>query len=89
MEEVKGCRMVFHKILLGWAMLRTTDEDLNSGSMALSWVKVFATTFKKNPTMGTHLTNVNVSHNLRKFGGAKACICEGMDGRIGFMIATM
>jgi hypothetical protein len=37
--------MVFHKILLGWAMLRTTDEDLNSGSMALSWVKVFATTF--------------------------------------------
>lgn len=60
--------MVFHKILIGWALLRTTVEDLNSCSMALSWVKVFATTFKKNPTMGTHLTNVNVSHNLRKFG---------------------
>jgi hypothetical protein len=39
--------MVFHKILLEWAMLRTTVEDLNSGSMVLSWVKVFATTFKK------------------------------------------
>jgi hypothetical protein len=40
--------------------------------------------------MRTHLTNVNVSHNLRKFGSTKACICEGMDdGRISFMIATM
>jgi hypothetical protein len=60
--------MVFHKILIGWALLRTTVEDLNSCSMALSWVKVFATTFFKNSTMRTHLTNVNVSHNLRKFG---------------------
>jgi hypothetical protein len=34
--EVKGCGMVFHKILLGWAMLRTIVEDLNLGSMDLT-----------------------------------------------------
>jgi hypothetical protein len=81
--------MVFHKILLGWAMLRTTVEDLNSGSMVLVGLRYLQQHFQKNSTMRTHLTNMNVSHSLRKFGGTKPCICEGMDGRIGFMIATM